>query len=242
MNDGQRQFARRSPSENRVVHIAGEFDTRYRFSSNIPDAPEYHLQMLSLDRWSANVNRVASRKPALRKEFGRLFIAVVAYVEEAGWAGACHATSAVMHLLLGNLRIPSAVCIGEAALGSIPFDHSWIESAGEVYDAAICSTQYRELNEPPTFRGINLQTLEPAHVRYGITSGQPPGIDALQILNMPFKQFLWGFPGHPEGLWGIAQIIGMRIGLKVDTAELRELHGNTTWTSRYRGLPARNAI
>jgi hypothetical protein len=162
-------------------------------------------------------------------------MAVVAYIEEAGWAGACHAASAVLYLLFGELRIPCSIYVGEAALGASVFDHSWLECGGEVYDAAICHTLYSGVQAPPTFRGVDLETFGQPRVRYDLMSGAPPDADAIQILNMSFEQFMWGYPGHPEGLWGITTIIGARIGLELDTRKIRTLYRSTKWTVRYRG-------
>jgi hypothetical protein len=162
-------------------------------------------------------------------------MAVVAYIGEAGWAGACHATSAATYLLLGGeLRVACSVCVGEAALGPVVFDHSWLES-GDVYDPAICHTLYADVQAPPTFSGVDLETLGQPQIRYGVMSGTPPFADAIQILNMPFEQFMWGYPGHPEGLWGITTMIGERIGLSLETRKLEEQYRKTKWTVRYQG-------
>lgn len=162
-----------------------------------------------------------------------VFMAVVAYIEAAGWAGACHAASAVTYLLFGELRVACSVCVGEAALAAGVFDHSWLESGGDVYDPAICHTLYADVHAPPTFRGADLETLGQPQVRYGVMSGAPPNADAIQILNMSFEEFMWGYPGHPEGLWGITTIIGARIGLNLETRKLREQNRKTKWTVRY---------
>ena len=72
----------------------------------------------------------------LKKKFFNL----LAYIQENDWAGACHATTAIMFVLLHEQGIPSAPCIVVVSKDHIVFDHSWIEVNSKICDAAVTNT------------------------------------------------------------------------------------------------------
>ena len=49
-------------------------------------------------------------------------------------------------MLFTEVGIPATLCIGEAQLGNIVFDHSWLEVESQIYDAAIMRTLERNFN------------------------------------------------------------------------------------------------
>jgi hypothetical protein len=67
----------------------------------------------------------------------RAYLQVLSFIHATQWQGACHASSAVLVVLLGSQGIPAQPCIGEAKCGAKVFDHSWVEIAGEIYDPAV---------------------------------------------------------------------------------------------------------
>jgi hypothetical protein len=193
------------------------------------------------ESWHARVHDIAARPPAATAA-GAPFCALLNYVLENDWAGGCHAISAVLHVLFREAGLSSTLVVGEAALGRHPFEHSWVELGGEVYDVAIVRTLEEFAGAPPTFRSADIVTLDAPSVRYGVHSGQPRDAAVQMVLATPFLRFMSRFPGHLEGLWGIARIVGKEAGMQLNVRALKASYGGTTWTVRDCGPPSRGVV
>jgi len=165
------------------------------------------------------------------------FFAVLNYIDQNDWAGACHAASSVLFVLLREQNVPAQLWLGEALEVDHALDHSWITVDGAVYDVSIY-LQLKDaarwitdsLKRAPVFRGIDLLTGEPTHMRYGIKSGHPDGPFVQQIKRMPWTAYMNSFPGHPMGLWGVAAVIGESMRLKVHPEDLKVTYADVKWT------------
>src|SRR4051812_471804 len=176
--------------------------------------------------WRDNAMKIAQSPPEVSRAV-EPFIALAAYVLDSGWGGACHAVAAVMHVLFQEADVSSTLCLGEAQLNGITFDHSWVEIDGSVFDVAILGTLDERIGAPPTFRGLDVDTLEKPRIAYGIATGEDRQSDAAALLAIPFHRFMSRYPNHPEGLWGIARLVGMRAGLSLSVRALKDRYGPT---------------
>ena len=68
--------------------------------------------------------------------------------------GACHASSAILFILLREQGYEAVPCIGEVSKQPIVFDHSWIEINGNIIDAATSNSLIPEINLSPILLGI----------------------------------------------------------------------------------------
>jgi hypothetical protein len=180
-------------------------------------------------RWIGNaVSLAAEDRPALVVPF----LAITSHVLDTGWGGACHAVAALTYILFAEAGATAALCMGEAAFeNGVNFDHSWVEVDADVFDAAILGT-HGGYGAPPTFRSRDLETLAMPSVRYGVTTGQPPDDAAATVLATPFLRFMSRYPGHPEGLWGVARLVAQRCGFSLSVRDLKQRHGHTGWQRR----------
>ena len=177
---------------------------------------------------------VAHRDPTIVEAVDP-FMSLVTYIQNSeAWEGACHALAAVMYLLFQERGIPATLCLGEAQLEDVVFDHSWVQIGEDVFDVAVSQTLLGPVEVGPTFRSTDLSTGQPSRVAYGINSGQPRGRDASAVLSTPFHRFMSRYPLHPEGLWGITREVGNRIRMELQVAELKQKYGydRTEWTLR----------
>ena len=177
---------------------------------------------------------IARREPVIIQAVDP-FLSLLAYIQDSeAWEGACHALAAVMYLLFQERNISASLCLGEAQLKHVVFDHSWVQIREDVFDVSISQTLVGPMGVGPTFRGIDLATNQPSAAAYGIKSGQPRGRDASSVLSMPFHRFMSRYPLHPQGLWGIVREVGGRIGMDLLVAELKQKYGydRTQWTLR----------
>lgn len=113
------------------------------------------------------------------------FFAVLDYIDRNDWAGACHAVSSVLFVLLREQQVPAQLWLGEALEVDHALDHSWITVDRAVYDVSIylqLKDAARSITDPlkraPVFRDVDLLTGEPTHMRYGVKSGHPDGLFA----------------------------------------------------------------
>ena len=182
-------------------------------------------------RWRDHAVASAARSPAMHQVV-EPFLAVVQYIDEVGWEGACHPTAAILHILFDEVGISNVLRAGEARVENIVFDHLWIEAYDAVFDAAVMRTLGGHVSVAPVFRGLDLERGEESPVSYGIVSGEPRGVDAEQLLGTPFHRYMSRYPEHPEGLWGIARVIGAKVGLKLSVRSLKDRYSKTEWVVR----------
>ncbi|MBA2960711.1 MULTISPECIES: hypothetical protein [Ramlibacter] len=140
------------------------------------------------------------------------FAELLKFVVKEDFVGACHDTSAVLHMLLAENNVPSELCIGEVGVGSRYFDHSWVEVLGSVFDVAVCMPDYA--GEPvggPVFDGIDLAQGRPSELVYGAESGEGLGLAAQPALSLDLEGFAAIQP--QLNIWVLAVAIAGRAGM-----------------------------
>ncbi|WNZ87438.1 hypothetical protein [Pseudomonas sp. P108] len=162
-----------------------------------------------------------------------VFTAMVMHIESTGWGGACHSSSAIMHMLLKEKGVDSTIKIGEVGGGGYWFDHSWIEIDNLVFDAAVAYPQVggKRLGGP-VFAGIDIVSGIETTLTYGI--GKKGGLEeeAQQIALLSLGAYFQFADQHalveamgngeqpPPALWDRASYIGTDCGVHRSPAEL----------------------
>ena len=203
-----------------------------RHRSRPPGAVHLH-DAAKLARWEDNAYRLldASRHgPSIV----RTCFVVLRFLHLNGWYGACHASTAVLHVLLHAQGIPSVPCMGEARIAHHLFDHSWLEIGGTPFDMAITLPLPQGTKPvPPVVCGLDMETGGPTAVEYGIRSGFPADPPTVLIQSVPFVEYIDGFPGVAHGLWGIVAGLAGPCGLApLRVPPTRAAHADTRWTLR----------
>lgn len=179
--------------------------------------------------WGERASSWASSRP-IAASFMRL-VRVVARDEQ--WGGACHMVGALLTVLLREQKISAELCIGlaqDSRPGALPFDHSWVEVDGEVYDIAILRPLDESWALSPVFAGKHLETGERPGLTYGVASELPPDPAAFMLLNLGFAGYM---DEAPIPLWDIASEHAVGLGLTGVTGRaLRRRHQSITWSRR----------
>ena len=181
-----------------------------------------------IQTWRVNAQELLRGKPWSLK-FIKTFQEIVKYIEANQWQGACHAISSVLYILLAEQGIQSTLCIGEVISDTIAFDHSWIEIDDDIYDIAVINTLDDRFRFPPTIRGFDVATRMPTKLKYGVSTGLADDESTIQVKRMGFSTYMDNFPNHRDGLWGIAAIIGNKLGITTDVAALKTRYAQTQW-------------
>ena len=162
----------------------------------------------------------------------KAYAATLKYIsknEEA--AGGCHFISSMLHILLEEQGIENTVAIGEVQdhEANIIFSHSWVEINGDVFDPAIMHTLDGAVH-PPVYYGVNLSTLEPPNMMYGVSANKEDlDIIAKQLLPISITSYLdnikqQGFPKNY--LWDEIIKAGTGILGYTNTSRLRKKYDN----------------
>lgn len=182
------------------------------------------------EHWKANAEIILSgyqRKDDLIK----VFFNTLDYVDKNDWGGACHATSAVLYVLLSELGFEPILCVGEAKYEQGFFDHSWIEIDGRVFDVAVYLSMEFSKVSPPVINGYNIDTLQPSNIEYGV-SGYGLDRDANRLFQVSFNQYMNDFPNFPGGLWGVVNHLALKMSLKFNIPQLKRKYTHTQWTKK----------
>ena len=152
---------------------------------------------------------------------------LMSYMKAQQWIGACHATTAVMFVVLSEFGYNPVSCIGEVKDDYMGyFDHSWIELDGQIIDLACSMTLLdgRPANAP-VILGIDSYTGGACDMEYGIYFR---GLDAnaTYITSVSFGEYMDAYPNLKNGLW---DIVGIILDKKIDISALRLKYGNTQW-------------
>ncbi len=189
--------------------------------------------MSGLNLWKKNAQALMRSTPAGYK-MHKAYIATLDYIHEADWSGACHATTSVITAILRAHDIPAEPYIGECLEGKIYFDHSWIEVDGEVFDVAVSNSLIKGVRYSPVYRGLDLTTMKPTSIVYGVISGKGYDSNAEMILNMSFAEYMQMFPGHPDGLFGLAESLSKAMGSRISTTKLKKHCVQVLWREKTR--------
>lgn len=182
--------------------------------------------------WQANIERILADEKNGSTISRTLNTTLKVILPEEGWDGGCYAIASVVHLLMREQGIDSVLCLGEVGFDSVVFDHGWIELDGSTYDIAIAKPLEPVFAYPPVVKGLDVETLGPTRLHYGVTSGFPADSQSSMVLSTPFRSYMDGFPGHAPGLWGIVADIGKSVGLRLRASDVRKQHRNVQWTPR----------
>jgi hypothetical protein len=182
--------------------------------------------------WKLSAERLRAKNPTGFWIY-KVFSALLGYIHKEDWQGACHASCTVLYSLLSVKGISAEIYLGEVEVsrGVAYFDHSWIEIDGEIYDAAISNT-LTDLAFPPVFGGIDLASGDRPLLRYGTPSGQGYDASAQWIRSIPVSDYMSAFPEHPQGLFGLTKLIGMKAGIQVNIDAVRKTASNAVWKER----------
>lgn len=162
----------------------------------------------------------------------KTYCAVLDFIHNNDWQGACHGSSSIPAVLLVAQGLRPVLCLGEARHNDIYFDHSWVEIDGEIFDAAISNTLINDFLFPPVFRGYDLSSKRPTNLEHGKPSSQGYDENAAWIRTTPFSEYMRAFPDHPDGLWGIAKAISKVANIRVTLASLKGCSEVLQWTER----------
>lgn len=154
------------------------------------------------------------------------FFAVVDYYKKYPNPGACHLISSILYVLLREQGITNELCIGVVKdENGMPFDHSWIEINGEVFDIAI----QRPLNGTEhslVYASYELLTGEKHKRVYGISSLDLDN-EAARAKNMNFNAYMIGYPHFKYGAWNIVKDIGKTLKLKLNIQGMVDTYSDT---------------
>lgn len=176
----------------------------------------------------------------------KVFMAVLTHIQETGWVGACHSSSAMLHILLKESGVDSEILIGEVFYPGYRFDHSWVEVNGEILDAAVAFPLRSGIRfGGPVFLGVDLDTSMPTELQYGVGAPGRLDIDAWEIATQSLGEYfeyadedareeaeLNAEPAPPE-LWDRVAEVAIACGLVKSSAALAMAHEGTRRTERY---------
>lgn len=185
-------------------------------------------------RWEQSSRRLLEGDPR-GAEIVRTCFAVLRLIQQKHWQGACHATTGVLHVLLLAQGVESRPCVGEARTPAFFFDHSWIEIDGAPYDMAVALPLDPSPPMPPVVKGVDVETGTPTVIQYGVRSGIGDYAPATFVKSMSFVGYMDGFPDHRHGLWDVAADLGATLGLRLQVAQMRSAHADTSWLIRQSG-------
>lgn len=181
--------------------------------------------------WEKNFSSISSEIQQ-SQTIENIFFSILKIIHEEKWEGACHATSAIMYVILNELKMNPQIYIGEVQYGNYIFDHSWIEIDNRVYDAAVSMGLNGNVMSPPIAADYSLGTLKKTDGKYGIKIGEGLAYPANQIKNMSISEYMNSFPNFDIGLWKIVNDIGIKLGLNFDIVVLREKYSTERWKVR----------
>lgn len=179
-----------------------------------------------MNKYFKRVSKIA-KKREIDKKILHVFNTVLDFVDKEDWKGACHATSAIMYVLLTELGIKVTPFIGEIKMDKDYTDHSWIKVNDEIYDVAIYKPLEKMYSFGPVFGGIDLNTEVNTKVEYGVKFS---GLDyiAKHISQISIGEYLENDPKYINGLWTLIE--------KFVKEEELEIEINEATFSKYRDI------
>ncbi|HDR9280146.1 TPA: hypothetical protein QDB45_001668 [Burkholderia vietnamiensis] len=121
------------------------------------------------------------------------FKPMLKFVVGTRYLAGCHDTSALFFMRLlhaGLSKHHVALCIGEVRGPGRPFDHSWVEVNGQVFDVAICAPgEIGGFAGGPVFGGLDLGSNADSKCKFGVASGYPLDNDAATVNRMSLRQY-----------------------------------------------------
>lgn len=186
---------------------------------------------MNLEVCRTNLGTLAQRY-SLPQRVHRTYWALLEFVHLNNFRGACHATTAMLHVLLRSQGIAGRPCIGELSRQRQAFDHSWYELNGRVYDVAISLPFDRGFDGNPVFAGTDLVTLDSPHWTYGTITGLSNDTGAVHVRSRSFLEYADQAPYHRDGLWHLVEKVGRRLKLRLEIPNMRSDFAAETWEDR----------
>ena len=143
-------------------------------------------------------------------EVADLILNLYDYMFEKVLMGACHAISSVLYVALSEMGYNPVLCIGECQKqGDKPFDHSWLLIDNKIIDLAIFMPLTDKIGSygGVVIFGIDIFTLKPTELHYGINSGLPFSDQTIFAMKQSFGEYMQNFPFENDGLWSVLERI-----------------------------------
>ncbi|MFJ2485056.1 lasso peptide biosynthesis protein [Pseudomonas sp. NPDC087639] len=162
------------------------------------------------------------------KRLFQAYAALLNFVRQNDWTGACHDSSASLYMILSEMGFAPKLVTGEVKAEAGIFDHSWVEVDGKVFDVAVgFPGEDGHHVGPSVFASLNLDTGEPTELKFGVRS--PNGLDPIGqfVASSNLEQYS---AAQPEGMtiWDLTPHIGAECGVKMRKADLRRKYGKLT--------------
>ncbi|MDB6095205.1 MAG: hypothetical protein JWM32_2767 [Verrucomicrobia bacterium] len=181
--------------------------------------------------YEENIKRLAEEND-LPPALGPTYSALLRFVAEQEFRGACHAVTGILHVLLRSQGLKTELVTGELQRDRNVFNHSWLEYQGKVFDIAIALTLVASMDGNPVFASRDLSTRGPTYWNYGFSSGLADDSEVGVVKNQTFVEFMDRAPHHRNGLWHVVQKVGNRLKLKISLNKVRASHSEDRWTIR----------
>jgi len=82
------------------------------------------------------------------------------------------------------------------------------------------------------YRGFDLLTKKQTEILYGVPSGGGYGQNAEIIKRQSLEDYMRSFPGHPDGLFGIAESLSKSIGKKIHSRKINKCISGILWKEK----------
>lgn len=180
--------------------------------------------------WKKNADTIMSDHS--NKEIIKdLYFELLNFIDKTQWEGACHATSAIMYIILSEANIDVIPCVGEVGIENTKtaFDHSWVEIDNAIYDVAIYLPLGGLKVHPPVLRNLNIDNIGTVSIEYGCKTVK--GIDGIAeyVLNAPIVEYMTLAPISQNGLWEITKEIGSKLNMTIDVKLIKNKYKDKRW-------------
>jgi hypothetical protein len=132
--------------------------------------------------WSVNINKIADEEQ-LDYRITKVFFALLDFLRQTKWSGACHGVSAILYVIYSELGFEPKLCTGIICRDKWMSGHSWIELNGKVYDAACYFPIEGRPKVMPVFNGVELDTMKTSSTLYGVSALSSLSEDVQLMLN-----------------------------------------------------------
>lgn len=143
--------------------------------------------------------------------------------------GACHLSSSILYVILKELGYEATLCLGEVEIGSLRFDHSWVELNGKIYDSAISLGLENRKVSAPVFGDYFLDNIAKIeNIIYGTQNHTLPDEPTKLILKKGFSHYMSAAPLR-HGVWFLVKKACSDLRLRVSIEDLKEKYKNDQW-------------
>jgi hypothetical protein len=192
--------------------------------------------------WNKNINAITGGEN-LDSNIGKIFIALLDFLSQTKWDGACHGISAILYVIYRELGFEPKLCTGIICRGIWMSGHSWIELNNKIFDAACYFPVEGCLKVMPVFNDLELDTKKPSDTAYGVSAPNSLASDVQIMLdaNTTLPKVLSGDYENIKGasLWNVLDNICLLAEIDsvlnvkddfFDTTNLAEKYKDTRWT------------